>query len=107
MGYALKDKENPDWTEAETILTAAINLRGPVAETGWGFYEFNRAICRIMTDVGFSKRSVTDETRKEEILADLRTAKLDGREKFIRREDVIQTWMKLNEISMSDLNSST
>lgn len=103
LGYALKDKANPEWGEAETALTSAINIRGPVTETGWGFYEFNRAICRIMTDAGFSKRTATDESRRNLILADLCAARSDGREKFIRREKVIKEWMELNNISMHDL----
>ena len=107
LGYALKDKTNPEWGEAETTLTSAINIRGPITETGWGFYEFNRALCRIMTDADFSNGTVTNETRREQILADLRAARQDGLEKFIRRENVLQDWMKLNEISMSDLNPST
>jgi len=100
LGFALKDRNNPDWAEAETTLTSAINTRGPVTENaGWGFYEFNRAICRIMTDAGFSTGAATAKTRKMQILADLRAAKHDGLEQFIQREDVLQEWMKLNKIS--------
>ncbi len=50
LGFALKDKEPPDWREAEAELTNAIMIRGDPNVEGYWLYELNRAICRIKLD---------------------------------------------------------
>ncbi|HEV7333159.1 MAG TPA: hypothetical protein VGN63_19140 [Flavisolibacter sp.] len=48
LGYALKDKTNPDYPDAETEFTKAIEIRDRTGKQGkWLLYEFNRAYCRI------------------------------------------------------------
>jgi len=47
LGFALKDKATPDYDASIAELTKAIALREKTGETGWLFYEFNRAIARI------------------------------------------------------------
>ena len=67
LGFALKDQENPDWQEAESALTRAINIRGSWQERKWTTYEFNRAICRIHL-------YGSDENKKKSIIEDLAIA---------------------------------
>ena len=47
LAYAIKDKAAPDWGEAESLLTLAIQIRDRREEEGYGEYEVNRAICRM------------------------------------------------------------
>ena len=47
LGYALKDKEPPDFAAAEAELTEAIKLRNDDGDRGFLLYEFNRALARI------------------------------------------------------------
>ena len=47
LGYALRDKEPPDWPGAEAALTEAIDLRDEADEGGFLLYEFNRALARL------------------------------------------------------------
>jgi hypothetical protein len=47
LGYALKDKTQPDLPAAETALTTAIDLRNRAGERGFLLYEYNRALARL------------------------------------------------------------
>lgn len=47
LGWALKDKNSPDWREAKAELTKAISIRDRLKITGWRLYEANRAVCSI------------------------------------------------------------
>jgi hypothetical protein len=101
LGFALKDKSNPDWAEAETELTLAINTRGSWAEHGWLFYEFNRAICRIMNDPDFEKERASKPAKKEAIMSDL-IVSLNALElkQFIKSDEIIQKWLTLNDVEV-------
>jgi hypothetical protein len=48
LGYALKDKAQPDLPAAEAALTEAIDLRDSEGDLGFLLYEFNRALARIL-----------------------------------------------------------
>lgn len=63
LGYALKDSRNPQWKDAEATLTKAIQIRGHWRENGWIYYEFNRAICRIMLDDPLQERPSSQNVR--------------------------------------------
>jgi len=107
LGFALKDKTQPDWAEAEKELTAAIEIRGPWREHGWLFYELNRALCRIMGDPAFIQDQSSDPDRKTQIVEDLRAAvQSDDVERILRSDPVIQKWMSLNNISRKDLRGA-
>jgi hypothetical protein len=69
LGYALKDKTNPELQEAETALTEAIELRDDAGERGFLLYEFNRALVRI----GLHEENPSPELRAA-IEADLKAA---------------------------------
>jgi hypothetical protein len=101
LGYALKDKVNPDWQSAETELTKAIEIRDKKIEIGkWLFYEFNRAYCRIM----LNKTSSTLIFSINDIIQDLRLAvKSDGIKKITLSDPIITQWMKESNITEKDI----
>jgi hypothetical protein len=104
LGFALKDKPRPDWAEAEKELTAAIEIRGPWHEHGWLFYEFNRAVCRIMTDPAFVRGEPSSEARKAAILEDLRVAaRAEDVARIVKSDATTQKWMTLNQVTHKDL----
>lgn len=104
LGFALKDKTQPEWAEAERELTAAIEIRGPWETSGWLFYEFNRALCRIMSDPAFVQDHPSNEDRKTLILQDLRVAvNAEDIGRILRSDPVIQKWMSINSITQKDL----
>jgi hypothetical protein len=47
LGYALKDKEPPDYHGAVDMLTQAIEVRDELNERGFLLYELNRAVALI------------------------------------------------------------
>ncbi len=107
LGFALKDKTQPEWAEAERELTTAIAIRGPWHEQGWIFYEFNRALCRIMSDPAFVQDHPSDPDRKVQILEDLRVAiHADDIARILKSDPVIQKWMSLNNIAQKDLRGA-
>ena len=104
LGFALKDSRVPQWKEAETQLTQAIEIRGPWKERGGLIYEFNRAVCAINNDdEGFKKQQKSPSSVKEKILKDLQSAAADvDIRKIIPDESSISQWMQMNDIKMSD-----
>ncbi|HKS62256.1 MAG TPA: hypothetical protein VJT13_11190 [Xanthobacteraceae bacterium] len=99
LGFALKDKEPPDWAGAERELTKAIEIRDASDEGGWLFYEMNRAICTIMLDPEFEKDQPSDADRKARILADLKAAfQAEELRKLIRADAAIKKWMLINHV---------
>jgi hypothetical protein len=105
LGFALKDKRDPDWPGAEKELTQAIEIRGPWEEKGWVLYEFNRAFCRIMQDAAYAQGLPSPQEGRERILADLRVAaNAEEVRLLIRNDPAIRKWMALNAFSESDLH---
>ena len=107
LGFALKDRREPAWREAETELSTAIDIRGPWQENGWVFYEFNRAVCRIMLDEASANGRPSEQPVRDAILADLRAAWQSDLRKLIPEDAVISRWMKTNNISASELRETT
>ena len=91
LAYAMKDKATPDWTEAEGLLTRAIEIRDRREEGGFGEYEFNRAVCRIQL-----QRPVSD------IEQDLKKAATDD---WVRSWSLgrYENWLKANELTAASL----
>jgi len=105
LGFALKDKLIPDWAEAEKELSLAIEMQGPWKENHWLFYEFNRAICRIMMDPEYARDQASDPANKKKLLEDLRAcAYFEDMRSRLKSNEVIQKWMSLNGIHEKDLN---
>ena len=103
LGYALKDRTNPDWAEAERRLTEAIEIRGS-PEKGWRLYEFNRAHCRIMLDEPFRRGAPSAPESRTRILDDLRVAWPDNLAKAaITSEEPFTKWLAVNGVSTDAL----
>ena len=106
LGFALKDKREPDWLGAERELSTAIELRGKWDEQGWLFYELNRAVSRIMLDQGFPRDQPTAKADVAPILEDLKAAaQADDIKPIVKADPVIQKWMSLNNIKDKDLRT--
>ncbi len=93
LGFALKDKESPDWPEAKDELDKAIALRGDWQDNGWLFYELNRAICGIQ--LGDSRNSILEDLRA--------AAQNDFLRDIIKSEDVFKKWMSKNQVTLRNL----
>ena len=100
LGFALKDQRKPNWLEAESELSKAIEMRGPWKKGGWLFYEFNRAICKIHNDANYNQDLESTSEIKEQINVDLKTAGNASMLKDIMSGDPdIQKWLSLNKSS--------
>ena len=99
LGYALKDQRQPNWAEAESEFSKAINLRGPWQEHGWLFYEFNRAICKINLDDAYRLGKKSDDSTTQAILTDLKSATAArGMRDVILGESAISKWLEINGV---------
>jgi hypothetical protein len=104
LGFALKDKTDPDWAEAEKELTTAIEMRGPWQKAGWLFYEFNRALCRIKLDANFSNNLPSSPEQVKAILPDLNASvQNDELAKLVFSEPIVEKWMELNKLTQRDI----
>jgi len=104
LGFALKDKKNPDWAEAEKELTKAIEIRRDSHTQGWLLYEYNRAICRIHLEEDMQKGKAGPSPNREKILADLRAAAInDELRNMIEGEQSVCDWMNRNQITAESL----
>jgi hypothetical protein len=89
LGFALKDKTQPDHQGAIEHLSEAISERDANGETGWLFYEFNRALSRIRSEQGTS----------DEILADLcKAAGIDFIRGIIETDQHIVAWLTAQNV---------
>jgi len=57
-------------------LTAAIDIRSKMRETGWNYYELCRAICIVMQDPAFTQTpaQASDEETRSRVTKDLQAA---------------------------------
>jgi hypothetical protein len=98
LGFALKDKEDPDFARSVEMLSAAIE----VAERQgyiWPLLNWNRAHASILGDPAFrgSPRQTTEEPTRQLILQDLEAARKGGMsERFFEGE--IKAWRQLNGV---------
>jgi hypothetical protein len=106
LGFALKDKKQPDWAEACEMLTKAINIRGPWTPDKSVFgllYEYNRAICRINLDEKFNEGKSTTSKVQEPILKDISYADNDPYlSNLMLNNPTIKLWMELNNLEIQD-----
>jgi hypothetical protein len=106
LGYALKDRINPDWSTAKTSLDRAIDLLGNREVGEWPFYDFNRAFCSIKLDANFAEGKPSDSAIRKAIVQDLRTARrgfedFDELLKSPYNVDV-RKWLQLNGVPRLD-----
>lgn len=108
LGFALKDKRQPDYAEADKELTKAIEIRGPWKsgdDINGLYYELNRAICRIWLDEGFNNDKPTTAEKRELILKDISFADNNpnlSRLMMSEEKTPIPKWMKLNNLNIQD-----
>ena len=100
LGFAMKVARDMDWKEAETELTAAIQLRDSKNYDVW--IETNRADVRINHDANFLQGKQSTDEFKNIVLADLKVAAGDPN---IQSYTKIAEWLKLND-PQSDLLSN-
>ena len=94
LGYALKDKPDPDWEGAYKQLSEAIKLRDADGAKGFLMYEFNRAICGIKL-----------QKDKESVLPDIKAAAArDSLNKKIMQMEEFKKWAETNELSLENLD---
>lgn len=104
LGYALKDQRQPNCGAAEAALTEAIEIRGDARQSGWLFYEFNRAYCRIMQDPAFSAGTASTPELANAIVADLKIAARSAMIRDIINKDAdIMKWMQQNNVDPATL----
>jgi hypothetical protein len=103
LGYALKDSRSPQFEKAEASLSKAIQIRGSWQENGWLWYEFNRAICRIMIDDPQQQRPSSADVRKR-IVEDLQA--VFSSQQFIvmaQKTPEIIKWINTNNVTNEEL----
>jgi hypothetical protein len=111
LGFALKDKKQPAWEEAESELSAAIRIRGDWREKGWLHYELARAVCRIMLDPDYKSDKASAPNARAAILADLKAATNDkGIQGIVHKDNnhtgkTIRKWLALNQEEIAKLIS--
>ncbi|HEX8407684.1 MAG TPA: hypothetical protein VF883_02390 [Thermoanaerobaculia bacterium] len=95
LGFALKDKREPDWVRAERELSEAIEIRGADTERWWILYEYNRSVCRIMLDEQFHTKTASADSVREGIMADLAKVNRSGYSRLLN-ESPVADWVRLN-----------
>jgi hypothetical protein len=113
LAYLLKDKPNPDFKKAEHRLTKAIELRNKALHpTTFKSYEYNRAICRINSDVDFNNNKATKNELRDVILIDLKEAQRQGRWQDIviksfknenEEDQSLFNWFKINQVKQDEV----
>lgn len=101
LGFALKDAKLPDYASALEELTTAITIRGPAATGGFSLYEWNRAVCRILTS----------PSQRDPIVADLRVAAQRLGESLFSASasdpgvNAVADWLSINGLSYEELRA--
>ncbi|MEM8640886.1 MAG: hypothetical protein AAGG51_19020 [Cyanobacteria bacterium P01_G01_bin.54] len=106
LGFALKDQRESELRRAFAALNKAIELRGDWTEHGsWTtYYEFNRVLCRIMTDDNFKNNESSSTTFKKTIRQDLAVVVDGGVVKAEKLKNTqIPDWAQLNNESLTEL----
>jgi hypothetical protein len=107
LAYALKDKIQPDYAEAEKEFTTAIDIRDRLGEGEWSFYELYRAVCVIKQDTNFASNKPSDDHLKERVAADLTRAFRDDYAWNVAcRDAVLSSWSKLNALHLGSLRDA-
>lgn len=107
LGFALKDQREPAWSEAERLLSEAINIRGSWRSRGSLLYEFNRAVCRVHLDEAFAQGKPANDPKRAAILRDLRAAcTVAPLRRIVAGEPTILGWLSANGLAPADLEGA-
>ena len=97
LGFALKELEQPNFKEAISELTKAIEIRGLGRDHDFEIYEFNRANAMILDDQDFKDGRPSAPDVRRQIIQDLEIASGRGYvAKMIGRDESIGRWRALN-----------
>jgi hypothetical protein len=107
LGYALKDKLDPDWSGAEDMLTQAIEIRGDWHVEDYQQYEANRAYCRIRQDPALHRGPSAPAT-KDAIWADISALASAPTllEQLASDPDVV-AWLEANGLDLNSLRGQS
>jgi hypothetical protein len=104
LGFALKDKQQPDNEGAIAELTRAIELRGDPTVAGWLFYEWNRALARVRLEV--ARGGPSDKAMKDLILDDLRTAfQIPELRDLAKEQPDFTRWAEENNVRLATIKA--
>lgn len=99
LGFALKDKPDPDYAGAHRSLSRAIAIRGDWRESGWIVYEWNRALCAIRLEAQERRGEASPPEVREAILDDLRVAShSDDLVRWTTEEPAMMEWLRRNDL---------
>ena len=104
LAFTLKEKRQPDWPEAESEYTTAINIRGAWKDYDNTQLELERAQCRINQDQAFLSGQPSSDKFKGIILDDLKAAASDSSLNIPDYRSV-NDWLTLNKIALSELSN--
>jgi hypothetical protein len=99
LGFAMKDKDDPDFARSVEMLSAAIEVAERQGYTS-PLLNWNRAHARILGDPAFrvSPRRTTEEPTRQLILQDLDTAReQELPERFFQESDIV-AWRQVNGV---------
>jgi len=102
LGYALKDKNPPEYAEALESLNKAIESFKINKTIDRPITYYNRAYCRIMMDENFVKQptAASNEVNKNLIKTDLVEASKDEHvAHIIEKDQIIIKWKSLNGVA--------
>lgn len=105
LGFALKDKRQPDFLAAEQELTRAIQLRGNWRERGWVIYEFARAVARIgrRGEVSNEAKKQLDESIRSDLIV---AAKVPNMLALMEKDSTVAGWLKEHHLTVRKLATS-
>lgn len=115
LGFALKDQSNPDYDGAIKNLDKAIIVRDKANIRGFSWYEFNRAMSKIYSDIGFRKGLPSDKGLQKAIINDLKVAFGDSKvsERLQKSAttnqdrdiETLTDWLDYNAVQPSSVNA--
>jgi hypothetical protein len=101
LGFALRDREKPDYQQSQEMLTEAIRLRDESHHSGYPYYEYVSAINKIQQDKDYKNKVPSSDVQKESIRKDLAAAKAeisdDEFQKLLQEDTDVATWISLNQ----------
>jgi len=115
LGFALKDQSNPDYEGSIQNLDKAISIRNKMKVTGFSWYEFNRAMSKIYSDVAYRKGLPSDKSMQKSVIADFKVAFSDNlvserlQKSATTNQDkdieALTDWLDYNAIQPSTINA--
>lgn len=107
LGFALKDKEPPDWAAAKIELDEAIRIRDRIGDSDepyYRLYEYNRAMCQIQLDPKKELMEPTDEPLRSKIYDDISVAARESwLYKRMNEDSLFTNWLRRNNLSLDKI----